>query len=126
MLFGRGSTGGAINQVSKRPGPRPSTEAALSATTNGLVRGTADVIAPLSDSSVLRIAVMGQGGAVSTRLKATANDYGVAPSERFGIDGTTEVTLAALVQHNAGRLGYGVPPLNGQPREADGRPSTAI
>jgi catecholate siderophore receptor len=79
------------------------------------VRGIADVNAPLSDGSALRIAVMGQGGAVSTRLKATANDYGVAPSVRFGMDGTTQVTLAVLVQHNTDRFDYGVPPLNGQP-----------
>jgi catecholate siderophore receptor len=115
MLFGRGSTGGAINQVSKRPALRPSTEVDLSATTNGLVRGSADVNAPLSDTSAFRIAAMGQGGAVSTRRKTTANDYGVAPSWRFGIDTPTQVTLSALVQHNNDRPDYGAPPLNGRP-----------
>src|SRR5262249_46339353 len=55
MLFGRGSTGGAINQVSKRPGMMPATEVDLSVTSNGLTRGVADVNAPLGDGAALRI-----------------------------------------------------------------------
>jgi len=115
MLFGRGSTGGAINQVSKRPNLNPSTEFSLSDTTNDLVRGTADLNAPLSDKSALRIAAMGQEGAVSTRKQTTVNDYGVAPSYKIGIGTPTEVTLSALLQHNRDRPDYGVSPLNGQP-----------
>ncbi|MDR3511591.1 MAG: TonB-dependent siderophore receptor [Caulobacteraceae bacterium] len=118
MLFGRGSTGGAINQVSKRPTLRPSTELTLSGTTNGLARGTADVNAPLSDRAALRVAVMGQDGAVSTRKATTVRDYGVAPSYAFGIGEPTQVTVSALVQHNNDRPDYGVPPLNGQPVES--------
>ena len=115
MLFGRGSTGGAINQVSKRPSLHPSLEADLSGTTNGLVRGAGDVNAPLSETSAVRVAVMGQGGAVSTRSKTTVNDYGIAPSFRLGIGTPTILTLSALVQHNSDRPDYGVPPLNGGP-----------
>lgn len=115
MLFGRGSTGGAINQVSKRPGPTAASEVTLSGTTNGLARGTADVNAPLSDRAALRIAVMGQGGAVSTRDHTTVNDYGIAPSYAFGLGQPTQVTVTGLVQHNNDRPDYGVPPLNGEP-----------
>jgi catecholate siderophore receptor len=115
MLFGRGSTGGAINQVSKKPSLKPYTEVGLSGTTNGLVRGTADFNAPLNDISAFRVAVMGQGGAVSTRDKTTVNDYGVAPSYRWGIGTPTELLVNALVQHNNDRPDYGVSPLNGQP-----------
>ena len=115
MLFGRGSTGGAINQVSKRPTPMPFMEADLSGTTNGLVRGTADLNAPIEDHAALRIAVMGQGGAVSTRDKTTVSDYGVAPSFSLGMGTPTQLTLSALIQRNHDRPDYGVPPLNGQP-----------
>jgi catecholate siderophore receptor len=115
MLFGRGSTGGAINQVSKRPKPMPAMEVDLSATTNGLVRGTADVNAPLGDHSALRIAAMGQGGAVSTRDKTTVQDYGIAPSYTIGMGTPTQLTVSALLQRNRDRPDYGVPPLNGEP-----------
>jgi catecholate siderophore receptor len=115
MLFGRGSTGGAINQVSKRPGLAPSTEVSVSETTNGLARGTGDVNAPLSDKAALRIAVMGQEGAVSTRKQTAVKDYGVAPSYTYGIGQETQLTLSGLVQHNNDRPDYGVSPLNGQP-----------
>ena len=115
MLFGRGSTGGVINQVSKRPTLTPSSEVMVSGASNGLVRGTGDINAPLSDVSALRIAVMGQGGAVSTRKQTTVNDYGIAPSYKWGIGTPTEVTVTALVQHNNDRPDYGLPPLNGHP-----------
>ena len=115
MLFGRGSTGGAINQVSKRPTLRAVQEVEVSGTTNGLVRATGDLDVPLSDQAALRVAVMGQRGATSTRRKTRVEDYGVAPSIRFGIDTATQLTVSALVQHNRDRPDYGVPPLNGRP-----------
>ena len=49
MLFGRGSTGGVINQVTKKPGLKKATELSASVTTNGLVRGTADVNQPIGE-----------------------------------------------------------------------------
>jgi catecholate siderophore receptor len=48
MLFGRGSTGGVINQVAKKPSLKQATELSAQATTNGLVRTTADVNTPVS------------------------------------------------------------------------------
>jgi len=115
MLFGRGSTGGAINQVSKKASLTPATEVDLSETTNGLTRGVGDVNAPLSDKSAFRVSVMGQEGSVSTRLKTTADDYGVAPTYSWGIGTPTLVTVSGLLQHNNDRPDYGQPPLNGQP-----------
>ena len=115
MLFGRGSTGGAINQVSKLPSLKHASEFDISATTNGLVRGTADINAPISDNAAVRIAAMGQEGAISTRTGTTVDDYGVAPSYRIGIGDATQLTLSALLQHNHDRPDYGVPPLNGAP-----------
>jgi catecholate siderophore receptor len=115
MLFGRGSTGGAINQASKRPLATTLMQADLSATTNELVRGTADINAPLSDNAAFRIAAMGQGGPVSTRRETTVDDYGVAPSFSWGIGGPTRITVAGLIQHNNDRPDYGQPPLNGAP-----------
>ena len=115
MLFGRGSTGGAINQASKKAGLMPSATAGLSETTNGLARGVADVNAPLSDKSAFRISLMGQEGPVSTRLKTTAEDFGASPTYSWGVGTDTLVTVSGLIQHNHDRPDYGQPPLNGEP-----------
>jgi catecholate siderophore receptor len=115
MLFGRGSTGGAVNQVSKRPSLHPFTEMDVSGTTNGLARAVVDVNAPLADDVAARLAVMGQSGAVSTRDKTTVHDYGLAPSVTLGAGTPTQLTFSGLFQHNNDRPDYGVPPLNGGP-----------
>src|SRR5215470_10825874 len=79
MLFGRGSTGGVINQVSKQPSRTPHNEVSVTAGTQPSVRATADVNQPFADNSAFRIAAMGQK-VDSTRDVMTNKDYGVAPS----------------------------------------------
>jgi len=115
MLFGRGSTGGAINQASKAASLTPAAEFVLSHTANGLARGAADVNAPLSDLSAFRVSAMGQQGAVSTRKQTTVQDYGVAPVYSWGIGAPTTLTLSGLLQHNNDRPDYGVAGLNNAP-----------
>lgn len=115
MLFGRGSTGGIINQVSKKANLKAATEISGSITTNGLVRSTVDVNRPLSDTSALRIEAMAQNGAASTRKQTDVQDFGLAGSYVWGIGTPTEITLSALLQHNQDQPDYGLPPLNGHP-----------
>lgn len=115
MLFGRGSTGGVINQVLKKPLLGKSTEVSSSITTNGLVRGTADINLPTGESSALRVPMMFQAGKASTRNQSEVLDFGFAPSYKFGIGTPTEVTLYALLQRNHDHADYGLPPLNGLP-----------
>jgi catecholate siderophore receptor len=117
MLFGRGSTGGVINQVFKKPSLTPKEEYSASITTNGLKRGTVDVNKPIDDQSAFRVAAMLQQGAVSTRNQSDVLDFGVAPSYKFGINTPTEITLYALFQHNHDQADYGVPPLNFYPAQ---------
>jgi len=119
MLFGRGSTGGVINQVSKRATLTPANEVSVSATTNGLVRTTADVNQPLSDTSAFRISAMAQEGDATTRDQSRIKDAGVAPTLKFGIGTPTEVTFQALLQHNNDQPDYGFVPLNGRPPPVD-------
>ena len=115
MLFGRGSTGGAINQVTKKASLHPALELDASGTSNGLARAVVDANGPITDDIAGRISVMGQTGPVSTRDKTEVHDYGVAPTVTIGIDTPTQLTLSALYQHNNDRPDYGVPPLNGAP-----------
>ncbi len=119
MLFGRGSTGGIINQVSKKANLKAATEVSASVTTNGLVRTTVDYNHPLSDTSAMRIEAMAQNGATSTRNQTDAQDFGLAGSYVWGIGTPTEITLSALLQHNHDQPDYGLPPLNGHPVNVD-------
>lgn len=119
MLFGRGSTGGVIDQVSKTPTLKPSSEIDISGTTNGLARTTFDGDQALSPTSAVRLALMAQQGAPTTRTRSTVQDFGAAPSAAFGIGTPTKVTLSALLQHNHDAPDYGAPPLNGHPSPLD-------
>ncbi len=51
----------------------------------------------------------------STRDVMKNQDYGLAPSIRFGIGQPTEVTFNALLMHNHDMPDYGLPPVNGAP-----------
>ncbi|HTK00415.1 MAG TPA: TonB-dependent siderophore receptor [Bordetella sp.] len=119
MLFGRGSTGGVINQVTKKPKLGDFTDVTGSVTTNGLVRSTVDTNMKLSDTSAFRFNGMAQNGDVTTRDQTHAKDFGAAPSFKFGIGTPTEVTLSALLQHNDDMADYGVQSVNGHPAGVD-------
>jgi catecholate siderophore receptor len=114
MLFGRGSTGGVINQTSKVPTQTPFATASVIGGTQPSFRVTTDVNLPIDDASAFRIAAMGQD-VHSTRDVMQNHDYGVAPSLSFGRGAATEVTLVALLTHNNDMPDYGLPPVNGGP-----------
>ena len=118
MLFGRGSTGGVINQVSKLPSLTPYNEVSVTAGTQPSLRATGDINQPLSPTAALRVAVMAQD-VQSTRDVMENRDYGLAPSLRMGIGTPTEVTLTGLLLHNRDMPDYGLPPLNGGPAPVD-------
>jgi catecholate siderophore receptor len=108
MLFGRGSTGGVINQVSKQPNRRESITASASIGTDNYYRVTGDANLPVSDSVAIRIAAFGHS-ADSTRDIVETERYGVAPSLRWDIGAATQVTLSAVVQHSDDIPDYGFP-----------------
>ena len=115
ILFGRGSTGGVINQVTKKPFLKQATELSVMGTTNGLVRTTADVNVPFEETNAARVNGMFQTGKASTLDQTNVMDFGFAPSVKLGIGTPTEVTLSAILQHRKDQVSYGVPPLNGYP-----------
>ena len=118
MLFGRGSTGGVINQVTKKPFLKQATELSAQATTNGLVRTTADVNTPFQDTNAARVSAMFQAGKASTVDQTNMLDFGLAPTVKLGIGTPTEVTLGAYLLHRKDQVNYGVPNLNGYPLNA--------
>lgn len=108
MLFGRGSTGGVINQVSKKPDLSDRSEVSLSAGTDDLYRTTLDVNRRVGEDSAMRVAAFGQS-IQSTRDVTRADDIGVAPSFRWGIGTASELALSALLQRNHDIPDYGFP-----------------
>jgi catecholate siderophore receptor len=118
MLFGRGSTGGVINQVSKQAQLKPVSEVSTSIGTNDRYRTTVDIDRAMSDTSAFRVNAFAQDMG-STRDVEKNKDYGIAPEVRFGIGTPTEVTLSALIQHNDDQPDYGVQSVNGHPADVN-------
>jgi catecholate siderophore receptor len=120
MLFGRGSTGGVINMVEKQANLTRAGEVSMSAGSAGQLRSTLDLNQPLSETAALRVSAFGQKQKTADRDVMQNEDYGVAPTLRFGIGSPTEVTLSALVQHNRDMPDYGQPAVNGRPAPVAG------
>lgn len=114
-LFGRGSTGGVINQVSKTPQLYPIESGVFTAGTNDELRGTGDVNYVLGDSSALRVNAMGETSHVTDRNFARNRRWGFAPSLAYGIDEPTSATLSYFYQTENNIPDFGIPFLLGKP-----------
>lgn len=114
MLFGRGSTGGAVNQVGKLPSWTPHDVLQATLGSNDQRRLVGDFNHPVNDAVAFRLPVMAQS-LHSSRDVMHNRDYGVAPSLRIRADAKTDITLTSLFEHNHDMADYGLPPLNGEP-----------
>lgn len=114
MLFGRGSTGGVINQVSKQPSARAHDQLSATLGTSDYYRTTGDFDHPLSPVTNLRLATMAQS-VHSTRDVMHNEDFGAAPSLAVKLAPKTDFTLIGLLEHNHDMPDYGLPPVNGRP-----------
>lgn len=92
MLFGRGSTGGVVNQVNKQPFLMNQTEIETTAGTGNMYRVTADVNVKTGDTAALRINAMKHE---ADNHGATVSKQGIAPTYRWGI-GTSDEFTASL------------------------------
>jgi catecholate siderophore receptor len=125
MIFGRGSTGGVINQVNKRPTLAPLTRLSFNGGNDATLRGAADVVRALpalGPGAAVRINTMAHQSEVAGRDGAESRRYGVAPSLALGLDGPTQLTLSYLHQTTDDRPDYGLPWLGSRaapaPRES--------
>jgi len=93
-LNGRGSTGGAINLVTKTP--HADDFVALRATlgTDETKRITADINHQLSEGIAVRLNVMGHDADVAGRDALKVSRWGFSPSIAFGLGGPLRATLA--------------------------------
>jgi catecholate siderophore receptor len=119
VLFGRGSTGGAINQTSKTPRLEPLYTGTVSLGNGQLLRGTADINQPLSKTVAIRVNLLAHSQNFVDRDEAHAQRFGFAPSITFGLGTPTQLTLSYLVQTEDNVPDYGIPYLFGQPAPVD-------
>ncbi len=114
-LFGRGSTGGVINQVSKTPQLYPILAGTATIGSNEEFRETADVNETFGDDNAFRINAMDEHSHVQDRDFVKNKRLGFAPSVAFGIDKPTTLTLSFLHQEEHNIPDYGIPFINGAP-----------
>src|SRR5450432_2876266 len=93
-VFGRGSTSGVINSISKQPRLTPLAALSVSAGQADFWRATGDFNLPLSDTAAARVAVMDQRNGVVQRDQVTYRRYGIAPTLAVGIGMPTRLTLS--------------------------------
>jgi catecholate siderophore receptor len=115
ILFGRGSTGGAINQVTKAPVLTSLGSVTADFGTNDLYRATADFNVPLGQAAALRLNLMGESSQVPDRDLVRNRRWGVAPALAFGIGTDDALTFAFLHQQENNLPDAGVPLLAGAP-----------
>ena len=114
-LFGRGSTGGVVNQVSKTPQLDDFARGTAVVGTNSEKRGTADIDYAFDDSIAARLNVMGLKSLVADRDFVENRRWGVAPSVAFGLGTPTTLTVNYLHQEQNDIPDYGIPFAFGRP-----------
>src|SRR5271168_4825937 len=114
-LFGRGSTSGVINSISKQPQLEPLADLSVSAGQADLWRGTGDFNLPLGDTTAARLALMDQRNGVMERDQVFYRRYGIAPTLGIGIDTPTRLALSYFKEEENDLPDYGIPFIDGAP-----------
>jgi catecholate siderophore receptor len=112
VQFGRGSTGGVINQESKVPTVQRVMNVQPVFGTDGTRRLTVDVNEPLLNvmgGAAIRVNAMGQEGGVAGRDYAQNRRFGVAPSVSVGLNTSTQATLSYVHLQENDTPDYGLP-----------------
>jgi len=112
ILFGRGSTGGVIEQASKLPRLQEAISGTLTGATDDTRRATFDVNEPipsLGEGTAVRLNAMGHKADVTDRDVVEVSRWGVAPSMAFGLGTPTRLTVAYFHQYNDDIPDYGLP-----------------
>ena len=108
MLFGRGSTGGAVNQVSKPALLKDETEVTTTVGNHNFRRLTADFNIKTADDAALRINGM-YTQATNNGAGSSIDKDGLAASYRFGIGSKDEFAASLYSLDNRNGMNYGIP-----------------
>jgi catecholate siderophore receptor len=108
MLFGRGSTGGAVNQVNKQARLIDRHVVDVTLGSHGHARAVGDFNVRLSNSSAMRIATMATR-ADNNGAGSSINKSGIAASWRGGIGERDEFQIGLYHLDNDNGMNYGMP-----------------
>ena len=115
VLYGRGSSGGLINRISKKPKfGETSGELALSLGSHSLKRVEGDMNTALGESAALRLNAAREDSG-SYRDQQFVDRYSVAPSLALKLGGQTELLLQYSKARDQRVTDFGIPALNGRP-----------
>jgi catecholate siderophore receptor len=109
LMFGRGTTGGAINTVSKSPFLADAYIVHAEGGNGDHFRGTADMNYQLSDTAAVRLNLMLTDTGVVDRDLTHSHRWGIAPSIALGLGTDTAFTASYIHQHTNNRPDYGLP-----------------
>jgi catecholate siderophore receptor len=109
MLFGRGSTGGAVNQVSKEPFLHNQNEVELTLGSGGYARATGDFNLKTGDHEALRVNALWNGSDTYGTYGAGLDKKGLAAAYRHGIGMSDEFLVGLYHLDNHNGIHYGMP-----------------
>lgn len=112
-VFGNGTTGGAINAVTKVPKLNDREVVDFDGGSADYFRGTVDVNRQLNESSAFRVEGMANSNNVVGRDHVFSHRWGLAPSLSFGIGTDTTLILQVMHVSGDGKPDYGVPVVAG-------------
>lgn len=107
MLFGRGSTGGAVNQVSKQPRATDESEISTTLGSHNYRRVTGDFNIQTDENAALRINAMATQ-ADNNGAGSSLNKKGIAATYRFGIGTADEFSVGLYDLQNDNGINYGM------------------
>ena len=109
LMFGRGTTGGAINTVMKAPTLDNRVSGHVEGGNGAHFRTTADGNYQINDQAAARVALMYTNTGVVDRDMVFSHRWGIAPSLAYGLETDFVVNLSYLHQDSNGRPDYGQP-----------------
>lgn len=122
MLFGRGSTGGAVNQVTKQARAIDSNEITTTIGSHDYLRVNGDFNLHTGDNAGLRINAM-HTTADNNGAGASIDKSGIAANYRWGIGTADEFSASLYHLDNRNGINYGLPwirPTDASPRSETG------
>ncbi len=107
LLFGRGSTGGAVNQVTKQAQLANQNQIDVSVGSHGALRAIGDFDTRTGETSGLRVSVM-TNTADSNGAGSSIDKRGIGVNYRIGVDETDEFGITLYGLQNDNGINYGV------------------
>lgn len=106
---GRGSAGGSVNLISKKPTEENFTHVSAGIGTEDYMRATLDTNQVISDEVSVRLNAMVHDASIAGRDKVKQSRWGVSPSMTMGQKGNTQFTLSYFYMEQDNLPDYGIP-----------------